>query len=433
MTFRHTGMRPLRLDGLLEQPIAVGTKGLPLRAAGLRLREIGRQNWNLLAGDVTLPAAVLRDSALRHNSATMSAFVRTQGVSLAPHGKTTMAPQLFQRQLADGARALTAATPAHIALYRSVGVSRIIYANQLVDRPVAAFLVAELIADPQFELLCLVDSLPSAQLLAKAVRDAGSKVRIDVLIEVGMAGGRTGLRTVAEAEALARLIASELPELRLRGVEAFEGVVGFDAAGRAKVDGLLDAVVQVTRAIRPLVPAADPIISAGGSAFFPWVVERLRREGPGFDIILRSGCYLAHDHGMYSAGQASAHCHQSLWLDPPLEPALEIWAQVQSLPEPGFAYLNVGKRDISHDAGLPLPIKWSPQGTREIRPLNGDYRILQLNDQHAFMAVPATHPLEVGDRVALGCSHPCTTFDKWRVLLVTDDEYGIVEGIATCF
>jgi D-serine dehydratase len=39
----------------------------------------------------------------------------------------------------------------------------------------------------------------------------------------------------------------------------------------------------------------------------------------------------------------------------------------------------------------------------------------------------------VGDRVALGLSHPCTTFDKWRWMPLVEDD-GVISGaIHTCF
>src|ERR1022692_1181497 len=86
------------------------TKGIPSNSAPLRLSEIGSQGWNVLAGDCPLPLAVIRTDILAANSAWMMSFVRHHGLLLAPHGKTTMSPALFARQLADGAWAITVAT-----------------------------------------------------------------------------------------------------------------------------------------------------------------------------------------------------------------------------------------------------------------------------------------------------------------------------------
>ena len=84
--------------------------------------------------DVSLPAAVLYADRIEHNLKWMQAFVAEYGVKLAPHGKTTMAPQLFRRQLEAGAWGITLATAHQVrAAYRG-GVHRVLIANQLVGK-----------------------------------------------------------------------------------------------------------------------------------------------------------------------------------------------------------------------------------------------------------------------------------------------------------
>src|SRR5262249_39695262 len=82
------------LDSLLDTVVDGCTKGFPQRAPPLRLGDVGSQGWNLPAGDLDTPVAVLKGSALDANIAWMSEFLRRAGASLCPHGKTTMAPQL---------------------------------------------------------------------------------------------------------------------------------------------------------------------------------------------------------------------------------------------------------------------------------------------------------------------------------------------------
>src|SRR5690625_84364 len=132
-------------------------------------------------------------------------------------------------------------------------------------------------------------------------------------------------------------------------------------------------------------------------------------------VILRSGCYLAHDHGLY-------HVHSPLDgtdVAEPLRPALTVWSTVLSRPEPELALLDVGRRDASFDQGLPVPLARVPAAgyNPTTEPLT-DATITALNDQHAFVSLPPAAQLQVGDRVQLGISHPCTTFDKWRVIPV---------------
>ena len=134
---------------------------------------------------------------------------------------------------------------------------------------------------------------------------------------------------------------------------------------------------------------------------------------------------MTHDHGLYDAlvrpGPAGV---------PRLEPALEVWAAVQSLPEPGIAIAGLGKRDVSHDAGLPLPIRvYRPgAGGRSAAGLT----TLALWDQHARLACPPG-ALAVGDLVGFGISHPCTTFDRWRALFTVDGADRITGAITTIF
>ena len=75
-------------------------KGFPLSAAPCAVDEIGQRRWNLFDDDLPYPIAVLRQAELEHNLRWMQAFAREHGVQIAPHGKTTMSPQIFRRQLA---------------------------------------------------------------------------------------------------------------------------------------------------------------------------------------------------------------------------------------------------------------------------------------------------------------------------------------------
>jgi D-serine dehydratase len=124
-------------------------------------------------------------------------------------------------------------------------------------------------------------------------------------------------------------------------------------------------------------------------------------------------------------------------LGPGLTAALEVWAYVQSRPERTKAILTAGKRDLSYDVDLPVPLKWvrphAGVDAGAIAELDPGHIVTGLNDQHCHVAVPADSPLQVGDMVALGISHPCTTFDKWQVIPVVDDKYTVVSAIKTFF
>ena len=417
------GLRDLRLD--------VAVKGIAPRALPMTLGEIGNRGWSLLTGDLTMPVATLRRSTLEANSRWMRAFIEKNGIAIAPHGKTTLAPQLFDLQERDGAWAITVSNVQQVALCRRFGFDRIIIANQVVGRSEIDYVVSEAARSPELELFCLVDSDEGVQRFAAAGKDAS---RIGLLIEVGVPGGRTGVRDLASALSLARAVRSA--GLSLRGIEGFEGIL----ATPTEVDAFLDRLAEVTaacRAERLFVPGQPIIVSAGGTAYYDRVAARLApHQDAAIRIVTRSGCYLTHDSGGYDHAFRDIAARDQTHALPEGGPraALNVWTYVQSRPEPGLAILAMGRRDVGFDAGLPTPLLWYREGTHE-RPIAiaGGHAVTALNDQHAYMTCPADSALAVGDIVGFGISHPCTTFDKWQVLFVIDDDYRVVDAIKTFF
>lgn len=412
------------------------TKGLPFAAGGLTPAQAAGRGWALLAGDLPLPAAVIRAGRLAANSRWMAAFTAMNGLRIAPHGKTTMAPRLFDLQAADGAWAITAATAQQVAVCRRFGVARVLLANQPAGRPEADFLLSTLSGPDPLELYCLADSLPGVALLAQAAAaappPAGNPLR--VLVEVGVAGGRTGARDAASALAVARAVAAA-PGLALAGVECFEGILpDADAAGR-----LVDAVVALACAIEAegLFDRGRPLVlTAGGSAFFDRAGERLGAADFGRPVlkVLRSGCYLTHDVMGLARAFERIRAETRLALPPGgLEPALEVWARVQSRPEAGRAILTMGKRDVGHDAGLPVPMVWFRPGMAGPAPVPPGHEVVALNDQHAHMVLPSDSPLAFGDMVGFGIGHPCTTFERWRLIWLVDEGYRVQDALHTFF
>ncbi len=420
-------------------------KGIPANVARFPLAEIGTKRWNVLREDLPLPLAVLRQSALRHNSQWMREFLALSGAVIAPHGKTTMSPQLFRDQLADGAWAMTVATAQQLRICRDFGIDRVVLANQLVGRQAISYVLGELKRDAAFDFYCLVDSLANVDQLATAARAAAPGRPLQVLLEGGMAGGRTGCRDITTALAIARAVKAAAPHLALRGVEGFEGLVHTDSPANdaATVSHFLDFLVEIAVACEQaqLFSPGRIIISAGGSAFYDLVVARFTKSGIAreFLVVTRSGCYLTHDSKMYREAFAEIRKRAPNLdnLGPGLIPALEVWAYVQSRPEPTKAILTVGKRDISYDIDLPVPLKWvRPRAgvdARAIAEIAPGHVVTGLNDQHCHLAVPADSPLAVGDMVAFGISHPCTSFDKWQVIPLVDDDYTVVSAIKTFF
>jgi D-serine dehydratase len=210
--------------------------------------------------------------------------------------------------------------------------------------------------------------------------------------------------------------------------------------GEPRVEAFLAFLVEIARACckENLFAPGPVILSAGGSKYFDQVSSTFGAAELGRPalVVLRSGCYFSHDSKVYTEAFArlAERTPEVRELGEGLLPALELWAAVQSTPEPGLAVVTMGKRDVSHDIGLPLPRQWFRPGLhRRPQDLGRNFAVSGLYDQHCCLSVPADSPLEVGDLVSFGIAHPCTTFDKWRLLYVVDDDYGVTEAIRTFF
>ena len=432
---------PLDLAPLLAQELDAATKGFPKSSPPLALGKFGQQRWNLLRGDLNLPVAVIRESALRHNIDWMHAYSSARGIRLCPHGKTTMCPQLFDLQLRAGAWGLTAATLTHVEVYLRHGVRRIIYANPLVAKADIDYVIGQLQAHPGLEFHCLVDDAQNVELLAQRVRASGLQRPLRVLLEMGIPGGRCGVRTTAQALQLARAIKAASPGLALCGIEAFEGIVDLTSrAGKELVSGLLSRVVEAANACQQeqLFAPGTILLTAGGSACFDQVAQVFSNHGleGAVEVIIRSGCYVVYDHGFYAhlAEHFSTHLEADPALSGGLQPALEVWAIVQSVPEPGLAIVAMGKRDAGYDMNLP-ELQWHFRPGRDSapQPAPEGCHTRAMNDQHLYLNFPDSLPLGVGDLLGFGVSHPCTTFDKWQLLYTVDGEYTVTAGLKTFF
>lgn len=425
------------LRALLDEPIGIAHKAFPTELATVPLGEIGARGLRLDAGDLLLPALVLREEPLAHNIRLMADWCAARGVSLAPHGKTTMAPQLFQRQLDAGAWAITAASVSQARVMHAYGVRRVLIANEVTDVAGARWIAETTNDDPSFELLCLVDSIDGVTLLDDALVAAGARRELPVLIELGTAGRRAGVRADEDARAVAAAVAASA-QLRVGGVECFEGVAGpgLGPEVMAEVDELLERVRHLAEwldASGQLGGNDELLLTAGGSVFFDRVAEllpRVRLDRP-TRVVVRSGCYVTHDSIGYEQYSPLGGVRGAAEAER-LRPALELWSAVLSRPEHDLAILGFGKRDAPFDAGLPTPLRaLAPDG--EPRDLGEGAEVFSLHDQHAYARLGGDARLDVGDRVVLGISHPCTAFDKWSLLPVVDRDDRVIDAVRTLF
>ena len=407
-------------------------KGLGAFEHPLEPEEIASLGWNLLREDLSLPTAVLYQEKVMHNLHWMQQFITAYGVKLAPHGKTTMAPKLFDLQLKGGAWGITLATAHQVSVAYHHGVRRVLMANQLVGKQNMA-IISGLLEDDGFDFYCLVDSAEQIEQLGRFYRDKGQ--RLQVLIELGVDGGRTGVRDAEQMQSVLTALGTWREQLRLRGIEVYEGVLKDEASIRA----FLQRAVDITRKLMLEKQFGDQriLLSGAGSAWYDVVAEVFSKAelGDSVDVVLRPGCYLTHDVGIYREAQQqilernpiAKQMHSSL------QPALQLWAYVQSVPEKARAIVALGKRDAAFDAGLPTPVlRYRPGSNAPVAVPTG-WQLTKMMDQHAYLEISEEDDIRVGDMIGFDISHPCLTFDKWRYLPILNGNYEVVDVAQTFF
>ncbi|MGW6460800.1 amino acid deaminase [Streptomyces sp. NPDC055078] len=420
------------LDPLRHERVDHRFKALPPDAEGLTVAELAAERRNLFTGGFTTPVLALSAESVEHNLALLQTYSERHGLVFAPHGKTSMAPQLFARQLERGAWGITAAVPHQARVYRAHGIRRIFLANEMVDAAALRWLAAELDADPEFRFICYVDSVRGVELMNEALTAAGATRPLDVVVELGAGdGARTGARTEAECAAIADAVAAA-PALRLVGVAGYEGEVP-DADGE-RVRAWLRRLVALTAgfdAAGRFTDVDEIVLSAGGSAWFDAVAD-VFADVPELTRpvlkLLRSGAYISHDDGHYR--------HLTPFNRVPdegaLQPAFRLWAQVVSRPSAEQAFVNAGKRDAAYDLDLPEAQAVRDGRTGEVRPADG-ITVSGLSDQHGWVRTAPDARLEVGDWIGMGLSHPCTAFDKWQLIPLVEADGTVTDYIRTYF
>jgi len=415
-------------------------RGVPTGEARFCASEIAAKRWRPQDGAMALPVLTLDEAAFVHNGELMHRYAASCGALIAPHAKTSMAPDLVRWQIERGAWGATVADPRQAEVMARAGVDRLILANEVGGASGALRLARFVAARPNTELYAFADSPAAVAALAGAWRENPALPPLRVLAEVG--AGRAGARTLAEAIAVAEAVLSSDGRLTLDGVSTYEG-----PAERATLDETLaaiaalmalvaDALVEVRRRVGP---NKQLIVTAGGSSFFDLVVERLKpavaRDGLA-RLVLRSGSIYFHDHGVYDRGMADIDARRGFALDGEIvsaraafRPALRVWAEVLSRPERGLAICGLGKRDVSFDCDLPRPLLVHRAGRS--RPVAA--RAAKLNDQHVFLAVSADDEIAVGDVVEFGVSHPCTCIDRYSFIFGVDEEGFIRHAFPTFF
>lgn len=409
----------------------------------LPLDAIGRQGWRPFDGRMTLPLISLDEEAFAGNVVLMMDYVRSHGIEIAPHAKTPMSTAISGALLQAGAWGSTVADIRQAAVLLKAGQRRLILANEIGGLSAARRLASRLSGYPDAEIHIFVDSVALATALRTAWNERSDLPALGLMVELG--AGRAGARTAGAADAvLEAILAAETLDFRLSGIAAYEG-----AAAVADPDETLrriHALMALTAAFIPRVRARlgdrrPLLVTAGGSVFFDTVVSGLSgavTADPDCRLVLRSGAIFFHDHGIYERGLSALDARAGFRIGDELRsashgfrPALRVWAEVLSVPEPGLAICGMGLRDVAIDQGLPRPLALYRDGALH-RQATG-LEVMRLNDQHAFVSLPAGIDLAIGDVVEFGISHPCTCLDRYAIVYGLASDHTVTASYLTSF
>ncbi|RUX48867.1 amino acid deaminase [Mesorhizobium sp. M4A.F.Ca.ET.020.02.1.1] len=417
-------------------------RGVPPGTSGLDSRQVGQQGWHPADGRMSLPLLTLDEAAFTSNRDLFLRYIREQGAEIAPHAKTPMAPDLARSLVEAGAWGTTVADIRQATVMLKTGLTRLIIANEVGGAGGAGRLAALAGAWPDAELSIFADSVPAVGALAQAWRANSALQPLPVLVELGTA--RAGARSTAEAEAIADAIAATGGRLLIAGVATYEGAAAQSDPVRADevVSALLANVGDMFLRLRARVGGEAPLIAtAGGSVFFDKVVAALSHivaKDSNARLVLRSGAIFFHDHGVYDRSLGAVDARNGFTVNGAsvsarrlFRPALRIWAEVLSRPEPSLAICGMGMRDVSFDQGFPKPLMVHRAGHALAVPPKAE--VIKLNDQHAFLSLQPGDDIAVGDVVEFGISHPCTCLDRYRVIFGVDGNGHVAHAFPTYF
>jgi D-serine deaminase-like pyridoxal phosphate-dependent protein len=415
------------ISQLSDIKISADFKGFPLSAQGKTISEFLRTKPNIFTSDFLFPVLLLKESALKNNILNMKRFCDTHKVKLGPHVKTTMSPQLANLQLQNGAAWLTIANLQQLLVFKDFGFKDFFIANEVAN-DAALIQIGKINAAGEAKIAFCVDSSESASRLAEICKK-NPGLKFEIFIEIGADNARAGLRDLSKLEMILSIL--KIENIIIGGISGFEGAL--PKAGRSKKG--LKAVAKFTDKLLSALEISEKFcnrklkLTAGGSAFFDVVAKNLSLDGKN-EVILRSGGYLTHDHVHYEEIYPFKNTHEFHF-----EPALELCSEVLSTPQPDLSLLNFGKRDVGNDLDNPVPLWKISASNRNLgisaaAPITA--KITQLNDQHGFLQHRALD-IKYADVIGLGISHPCTNFDKWKILFMVNEKYDVIDCIHTYF
>ena len=336
-----------------------------------QLEAVGRMKTALDTPVLLVDLAVMEGNIKR-----IAAICRDANVAWRPHTKGIKIPAIAHQALAAGAIGVTCAKLGEAEVMAAAGLRDILIANQIVGAPKIARLIG---LQRHAEVKVLIDSAENAAALAAEASAVGVGLRVLIEVDIGM--GRAGVASGEAAIALASKIKA-LPALQLVGVAGWEGHTTEIADEREKAQSIERAVTALTTTADALRRAGFPIsiVSCGGTGTF-----RFTTRLPGVTEIQAGG-------GILSDVRYRTKCNADLPY------SLTVLTTVISRPNDRRIICDAGKKTMSSDAAVPLPV-----GVEFVRSVN-------LSAEHARVELDQpNHFLKVGDKLEFVVGYSDTT------------------------
>jgi D-serine deaminase-like pyridoxal phosphate-dependent protein len=341
--------------------------------------------------ELDTPVLLVDLDAFERNVARMrQVIIGEAGIGWRPHTKGIKVPALAHKLLQAGAHGVTCAKLEEAEVMAAAGVRDILVANQIVG-PAKVARLARLTRHA--DVVVGVDAEEPVEALDRAARDAGTRIR--VVVEVNVAMNRAGVEPGEPAVALAGRVAAR-PGLRFAGLMGWEG---------GKVAGIADPVAKrraIETAVGKLTASAErcraaglpvEIVSCGGTGTY-WIAAKL----PGVTEVQAGG-------GVFG----DAHYRTNYGVDH--ECALTILTTVISRPTPTRVVCDAGWKSMARVPMLPEPLGL------------GEVKSVALSAEHTTLELgrPSATP-RVGDPLEFVAGYSDAT------VFLHDDLHGVRGG-----
>lgn len=335
---------------------------------------------------IATPAAVLDLDAFDRNVARMVERALAAGLALRPHAKSHKCATLAHRQIAAGAVGICCAKLAEAEAMAAAGVGQI-----LVTSPIAAASAARaarLAADlPDFRIV--VDHVDGVAELA-----AAATAPIQVIIDIDVGLGRTGVHDAAQAADVARAIARH-QNLVFIGLQGYGGQWQHMKGANARADAVAAGMARMTDAIAAVraVGLVPRIITGGGTGTFA------ADAAQGILNEIQPGSFAFMDRDYREALEGDP--------DGAFEQALTVETSVITTNHPRWVTIDGGLKAFSTDGPPPqaLDARFSECGFHFF------------GDEHGLLMRPTDGaPVPRGTRIAFAPGHIDPTLDRYSVL-----------------